>query len=228
MRAVVVIALLCLLGGAPLIKAAEDAAAESDKVVIDDDEYADTEKAFLVVRKSIKEEVIVQGRNMTVRLHIYNGGISAAQNVEVKDAIPPEFTLIEGSLETSVPSLKVGAAIKHTYVLVPKSGDATLVLPSAEVSYIAEAESGSIQAGRSAPLSVAILTPTQQIQRTALLVGKFASLGIFKTGADWRNFAIVVFLVSAFVGVNSTVKSVSSARTQRARKKALEELEKQE
>lgn len=220
------LAIFALLSCAQYVRAAEEE--EAAPVVIEDDEYGDSERAFLVVRKFVKEEVVVQGRNMTVKLHVYNGGISAASNVEIKDSIPAELTLVEGSLDISAATLKVGGVIKHTYVVVPKVGDATIKLPPAEVTYIAEPDSSDSQVGRSAPVSVVVLTPAQKIQRTALLVGKFVTLGIVKTPTDWRNLAIILFAASAFIGVNWSVKSMSSAQTQRARKKALEELEKQE
>lgn len=49
----------------------EDTATPDDE----NDEYADVERAHLVVRKYIKEEYVVQGRNVTVYIDIYNGGV---------------------------------------------------------------------------------------------------------------------------------------------------------
>jgi hypothetical protein len=54
------------------------------------------------------------------------------------------------------------------------------------------------------------------------------SLGICKSPSDWRNLAIVAVLVGGFLGVNSTIKSVNKSTTDRKRKKALAEIEKEE
>ena len=51
---------------------AEDAAAPAGEA--EDDDYADAERAHLIVRKWFKEERAVQGRNLTVFLEVYNAG----------------------------------------------------------------------------------------------------------------------------------------------------------
>lgn len=42
---------------------------------VDDDEYADTARAMLIVRKFTKEDIVVQGKNVTVEVDIFNSGI---------------------------------------------------------------------------------------------------------------------------------------------------------
>jgi translocon-associated protein subunit beta len=49
-----------------------------------------------------------------------------------------------------------------------------------------------------------------------------------RTPTDWRNLAIVLFVVGSAVGINSVVKGASTARTNQRRKKALESLEKEQ
>jgi translocon-associated protein subunit beta len=39
-----------------------------------EDEYEDVERAHLIVRKFTNDELVVQGRNVTVTLEIFNGG----------------------------------------------------------------------------------------------------------------------------------------------------------
>ena len=50
--------------------ASEEAAAEAE----DDEDYQEAEKAHLIVRKYFKEEMGVQGRNLTVHIEVYNAG----------------------------------------------------------------------------------------------------------------------------------------------------------
>jgi hypothetical protein len=47
--------------------------AEGD-VVDEEDDYEDEERAFLLVKKSVVEENVVQGQNFTVRLDLFNVG----------------------------------------------------------------------------------------------------------------------------------------------------------
>lgn len=64
------ILLFGLVLSAGLARAAEDNKAASEA----EDDYADEERAHLLVRKWIKDEVAVQGRNLTVHLEVYNAG----------------------------------------------------------------------------------------------------------------------------------------------------------
>jgi hypothetical protein len=40
----------------------------------DDEDYSEAEKAHLIVRKYFKEDMGVQGRNLTVHIDVYNAG----------------------------------------------------------------------------------------------------------------------------------------------------------
>jgi len=57
---------------AGLCRAAEEAEAADEAE--DEQDYADEERAFLIVRKYVKEELAVQGRNITVHVEAYNAG----------------------------------------------------------------------------------------------------------------------------------------------------------
>ena len=61
-----------------------------------------------------------------------------------------------------------------------------------------------------------------------IVQGNYATLGMARTPTDWRNLAIVLFVVGSAVGINSAVKGASTARTNQRRKKALESLEKEQ
>jgi hypothetical protein len=56
--------------------------------------------------------------------------------------------------------------------------------------------------------------------------GRYATLGMARTPADWRNLTIFIVLVAGALGANSMYKSANTARTDRRRKQALASLEK--
>lgn len=62
---------LCLLA---LLLSSSFHAIRADGDVVEDDEYADSERGFLIVRKFVKDEIVIQGRNVTVTVDIYNAG----------------------------------------------------------------------------------------------------------------------------------------------------------
>lgn len=49
---------------------ADEAAAEAE----DEEDYQEAEKAHLIVRKYFKDDMGVQGRNLTVHIEVYNAG----------------------------------------------------------------------------------------------------------------------------------------------------------
>ncbi len=59
-----------LLSAAVARVASEDAAAEAE----DEEDYQEAEKAHLIVRKYFKDDMGVQGRNLTVHIDVYNAG----------------------------------------------------------------------------------------------------------------------------------------------------------
>lgn len=56
--------------------------------------------------------------------------------------------------------------------------------------------------------------------------GRYATLGMARSATDWRNLTILLTVVGGALGANWAVKSVTTARSQQKRKKALESLEK--
>jgi hypothetical protein len=73
MRSWKAVLLFGLVLSAGLVRAAEEAAEPAEDAE-DEQDYADEERAFLIVRKYIKEELAVQGRNLTVYIEAYNAG----------------------------------------------------------------------------------------------------------------------------------------------------------
>jgi hypothetical protein len=63
-----------LLFGLVLSAAVLQVASEEAEEAADEEDYAEAEKAHLIVRKYFKEEMGVQGRNLTVHIDVYNAG----------------------------------------------------------------------------------------------------------------------------------------------------------
>jgi hypothetical protein len=53
---------------------ADDDADDGSEAEDDDDDYADAERAHLIVRKFIDQDLGVQGRNLTFTIEVYNAG----------------------------------------------------------------------------------------------------------------------------------------------------------
>ncbi|KAF8066375.1 Ssr2 [Scenedesmus sp. PABB004] len=224
--------LLALLAGAAVVRAeeAEAEAAPAAEEAEDDEDYdSATDRAHLVVRKWFKEELGVQGRNLTVHLEAYNAGSAAASDVQLEDApVPKGLRLIEGALEASLGKIDVGGSAQHSYTLVADDGAFAAEFAPATVTYVAEFESKEKQSTKSSAYGIYIMTPREQITRYALIAGSYASLGMATTTAHWRNIAIVLGLVLAGVTGNNTYKSVNAKSSERRRTKALAELEKEQ
>ncbi|KXZ46128.1 hypothetical protein GPECTOR_46g197 [Gonium pectorale] len=202
--------------------------AEDEDGVVDDDEYADVQRAHLVVRKFVKEELVVQGKNVTVEIDVYNSGISTAGEVKFEDSLPAEATLVEGALQLDMGKVTVGSHVKHSYVIVFNTGSVQVTLPLARVTYLAEHDSAERTEGGSSTMALYVMTPVQQLQRYALQAGSWASLGFARTPADWRNLALVIGIVGTALGTNWAVKKVNANQASRKRAAALRELEKTE
>jgi hypothetical protein len=73
---------VCLIFGilltASFVKAQDEEAPKTDEAEAseaeDDDDYTEADRAHLIVRKYFKDELGVQGRNLTVYLELYNAG----------------------------------------------------------------------------------------------------------------------------------------------------------
>ncbi len=65
---------LLLVSGWTTMSVRGEAEAEDAPVADDDDEYEDVSRAHLIVRKTVADELVVQGRNVTVTIDIFNSG----------------------------------------------------------------------------------------------------------------------------------------------------------
>lgn len=220
--------LLALLFSSQLlaVRAQDDEAAIAD----DEDDYADAEetaeRAFLIVRKYIKEELAIQGENVTVFVEIYNAGTSVAKSVKLADSpLPDNAKLAEGKLSATYDEISVGDTASNTYVLEAVKGEAPLYLGGATVTY--EAEENVKQVGKSGEVGVYVMTPMQQIRRNALIAGRYVSLGMAQTPGDWLNLVLGVLFIGGLFFVNWLIKTVSTSQKDRKRAKALQELEKE-
>lgn len=227
--------LLGLLAGAALLQVAvaEDAEAAVEEAAGGaedaEDDYAEIDRAFLVVRKYFKDEYAVQGRNLTVHLELFNAGTATANDVNIVDAAAPEgFTLLEGSLEVAIGKVDVGGTASASYVLVPTKGAFGAEFAPATVTYRAEFDGTDKQTAKSTAAGIYVLTPAQQLQRYALIAGSYATLGIVHSTTQWRNLLIVGVLLAAVFGGSSFHKGLTAKKAERSRKAALAELEKEQ
>lgn len=214
------VAVLLLLITSPIARADE---VEDE----DSDEYGETEeeRAYLVVRKTVNQELAVQGRNVTVTVDIFNWGASSAADVKLEDTLPESATLVEGSLTKTFERIASGSRVNTSYVIVYNQGILGAKLPLATVTYRPDSESNEKQTGLSSTAELHVMTPTQQITRYALMTGRWVSLGIAKTPEDWRNAAIFIVLVGGLLGGNYGYKAYNSDQVSRKRVRALRELE---
>ena len=90
-----------------------------------------TDRALLLARKSITsphtknvnneelKNVIVEGRNFTVTINLYNVGDQEAFEIEVEDEWEEDkFTLVGGSMRAAFPRLAAGENAEFSFVLV--------------------------------------------------------------------------------------------------------------
>jgi translocon-associated protein subunit beta len=67
-----------------------------------------------------------------------------------------------------------------------------------------------------------------QQQHHVWLQGSYASLGICRTPTEWRNMAVVLGIVGGLLGLNWGMKQAKTSSSSTKRRKALQELEKDE
>eukprot|EP00775_Hariotina_reticulata_P011524 gene11524-11667_t len=228
---------VCLIFGilltASFVRAQDEEATKADEAEAseaeDDEDYTEADRAHLIVRKYFKDELGVQGRNLTVYLELYNAGTATANDVQLKDAVIPEnLTLIDGTLETSLGKIDVGSTATHSYVVKAEKGSFVAEFDPALVTYKPEFDSNEEQTTRSNLPAIYVMTPVEQITRYALIAGSYASLGMATTTSHWRNLAIFAAVVAVGLAANNMTKSVTKSRTDRNRARALQELEKEQ
>mmetsp|Transcript_2088 Transcript_2088/g.5149 ORF Transcript_2088/g.5149 Transcript_2088/m.5149 type:complete len:230 (-) Transcript_2088:194-883(-) len=221
-RAALLAALAALLLSAAFLAAPVRA---QDEDVSDEDDYEDEERAFLLVKKSVVEDAVVQGRNFTVRLELFNVGATSALNVKIEELpLPEQIQLLSGSLTGEIARIGSGGVATWEYVAASTSAG-HFIAPPAEVTYQAEADADSIQSAKSTIFACAILSPAQQNINLALKAGSYVSLGMLNTMGDWSNAAIAVGALALILGGNWAYSKAVQSSADRRRQKALEELE---
>lgn len=70
---------------------------------------------------------------------------STAFGVNIRDTLPPNSKLVDGSLEIALANVQVGSHMKANYTIVFTVGALTLDLPQAKVSYKPEFKTAVIQ-----------------------------------------------------------------------------------
>jgi Translocon-associated protein beta (TRAPB) len=83
----------------------------------EDDEYADEEKAFLIVRKAPLEDDVVVGSNLTVVIDIHNAGSRYASNDSVsRPHILAAMTTAENAPTDHLACLKCLAHVRRPHL----------------------------------------------------------------------------------------------------------------
>lgn len=217
--------LLSLLAASGLTKIARaQAGDEAEDVLEDEDEYhdedEDEDRAYLLVRKNVKEQLLKEGSNMTVVISVFNAGKGIAMDVTLKDAEPPENTeLVIGTLSGSFKSISPGRSEDHEYVLIPKGGGIVRFEP-ATVQYYPRPGATERQTVWSTMTGGRIMTTTEHFTRYILIAGQYATFGLIKTVRQWLQLAIVAAILGFLVGANWLFKTVSAARVSQSRRRA--------
>lgn len=103
---------------------------------------AGNENARLLASKTILNNFLVEGKDLTVEYNIYNVGGSTAIGVQLADASFPEtdFEVVRGNTNVKWSRIAPGSNVSHIVVLRPlKSGYFNFT--SADISYVASEQS---------------------------------------------------------------------------------------
>lgn len=114
---------------------------------------ADEENARLLASKSILNEFLVEGKDLTVEYNIFNVGGSAAIDVHLNDVsfTDTSFEVVSGSLNVRWGRLGPGSNVTHVVILRPLKSE-YFNFTSAEVSYSpSEAAQDRVMGYSSAP-----------------------------------------------------------------------------
>merc|ERR1711976_172987 len=109
---------------------------------------SDDESARLLAAKSILNEMLVEGKDLSVQYTIFNVGGSAALDVELSDAGFPktDFDVVRGNLNVKWPRIAPGSNVSHVVIVKPtKSGYFNFT--SGEIKYRASEESQNVLFG---------------------------------------------------------------------------------
>ncbi|KAL3158808.1 hypothetical protein ABBQ32_011534 [Trebouxia sp. C0010 RCD-2024] len=195
--------------------------------VDDQDDFMNiVEKAFLLVRHKIDTVELVQGKNTSVVVEIYNAGNSAATDIKLIGAEWPlsDFEDSGGAASGSWNKLSPGATVRVEYFLTPKTSGAYAPL-AAKVTYNPESDAQT-QIAYGATPTLYILSPTQKLMRTALNMGSYLSLGMVRTPEQWLWAGSTVGGAAALLGGYWAFTVATDANKRKKYRQALEEVTK--
>jgi len=217
------LAVLLLVASIAAPACGQDSATSSE-----DDEYAEEEKAFLIVRKAPLEDDVVVGSNLTVVIDIHNAGSSSAYSVDLQDILPPAgaFSLLGGSPSAKFDRIAVGATERHAYSVTPKVSGVHKSMP-ATVTYKPDTPSSTEQqVVYSTDCTFTVLSHAQNYTRFLLKLGRFMTMGLFTTVSQWARIAALVGSIGAVLTAHWLYTSVTEGRKQRRYQRALEDVAK--
>jgi translocon-associated protein subunit beta len=113
--------------------------------------------ANLIASKTILNEHMVEGKDLTIKYSIYNVGTSAAVNVLLEDSSFPEedFVIEQGLLTTTWDRIQSSSNVSHVVVVLPREAGAYNI-SWARLTYTSD-ESKEMTGFTSAPGPVLVL-----------------------------------------------------------------------
>jgi hypothetical protein len=223
--------LLAALIGTAFVVVRPALAQEADDVEdseVADDDYADEEAAFLLIKHHIATEPVVQGRNITVDLELHNVGNGTATEVTLHKAgwDTAAFELASGEFTGSWDEIKPKTGVTLQYVMVAKQSGPHQ-MPLLKVTYNPEPDS-KLQVANGPRTPFYVLSTAQLWQRRALQAGSYASLGQIQTPAGWLKVGVFGGATVGIIGGYWLWNKASVARRQHKYNRAYAEVSKYE
>ncbi|PAA69121.1 hypothetical protein BOX15_Mlig020275g1 [Macrostomum lignano] len=128
---------------------------------------ADTEeRAQIVALKTILNNLVVKGKDITVQYDLYNVGSKAAQNLQLEEEGFPSdyFELKAGLLRARWASLPAGANVSHSVVLTPLQS-VMFNVSQATVRYRASEDSRGFTVGQTSGFGEVVIYDTAAYDR---------------------------------------------------------------
>jgi len=189
-------------------------------------------QAHLIVHKYVVEDQLVIGKNMTIKIDVYNAGESPASAVLIDDPMwDTDHFHVLGATRASFPVLEPGKSVSLSFVVVPKSTGVFSAGPSL-VTYVAGTAAGSkgaeISGTSNALPRIPILSQLEEHLKLALRIGSVLSFGFCRTKEDWANGSVVFLGLVGLLFVNQILLTGKRAIAANKRRKAIAELTKDE
>mmetsp|Transcript_14520 Transcript_14520/g.61183 ORF Transcript_14520/g.61183 Transcript_14520/m.61183 type:complete len:222 (-) Transcript_14520:88-753(-) len=192
-------------------------------------EDAAPSQAHLIVHKSVVEDQLVIGKNMTIKIDVYNAGDSPALSVLVDDPMwdASQFDVF-GATRATFAEIAPGARETLAFAVVPRSSGAFSAGPSLVTYKSSGSSSGEISGTSNALPRIPILSQLEEHLVLALKIGAVASFGFCKTADDWTRGASIFGGIAALLFLNQCLLTGRRAVRANRRRKAIAELTKDE